>query len=319
MEGTGSIWEVTGELIVSDPGEAHLTIADGGVVRSSNVTRVNALGRITLDGGRLEAGGTTALLNTGIVEGFGTIESQISDNNAGGQIRARSRGLVFTGSLTNAGLVDVQSGEFEVVGPTSNSSDIDARDGAILRFGGSGLDNNATPNWRSPVESSMCLARSITMPTPRSSWAAAPCRVSRYRHEQWRRPRATGRRAAHARKSRLCRRRGAHYRITRRRLDRALQRAVRRIRPGASDRRGVACRNVGGGVTRWLLPMAGDFFQIVSAGGDSRVRLVPRSCRRSPPGWIGTSNTTPTPSCSLLSAPRLLGDYNQNGVVDAAD
>ena len=63
VEGTGSIWEITGELIVSDPGEAHLTIADGGVVRSSAATRVNALGRITLAGGRLEAGGTTALLN----------------------------------------------------------------------------------------------------------------------------------------------------------------------------------------------------------------------------------------------------------------
>ncbi|HEY3391286.1 MAG TPA: hypothetical protein VGK58_01170 [Lacipirellulaceae bacterium] len=144
VDGVGSTWEVTGEINVSDPGEAHLTISNGGLARSSSVTRVNANGRLTLDAGRLEIGGTVGLLNTGAVDGNGTIELLKFDNNAGGRLRPQgAEALVLTGTLNNAGLVDVQSGILEVNGPTNNNLDIDARDGAILRFRGTGLDNNS--------------------------------------------------------------------------------------------------------------------------------------------------------------------------------
>ncbi|MEX2172273.1 MAG: PEP-CTERM sorting domain-containing protein [Pirellulales bacterium] len=142
VDGDGSRWEVAGELTVADPGEAHLTISNGGIVSSSSLTRVAAQGRLTLDGGRLEIGSATGLLNTGIVEGGGTIEGVVA-NNAGGQLRVDSGdSLVLRNTLTNTGLVDVQSGELEVFGATTNNGDIDARDGAVLRFRSTGLDNN---------------------------------------------------------------------------------------------------------------------------------------------------------------------------------
>jgi T5SS/PEP-CTERM-associated repeat protein len=145
IDGVGSSWEVAGEINISDPGEAHLTISNGGLARSSSLTRVATLGRLTLDDGRLEIGGTVGLLNTGLVDGNGTIESLKVDNNAGGRLRPQgAEALILTGTLNNAGLVEVQSGILEVMGPTNNNNDIDARDGAILRFrGGVGLDNNS--------------------------------------------------------------------------------------------------------------------------------------------------------------------------------
>jgi T5SS/PEP-CTERM-associated repeat protein len=143
VDGPGSEWSVTA-LTVSEPGEARLTISDGGLVRSNAVARVNALGRLTLGGGRLEIDNVQGLLNAGIVEGNGTIEGVFS-NNAGGQLRPQGDApLVITGSLINAGLVDVRSGELEVFGATTtNNLDIDAREGATLRFRGTGLDNNS--------------------------------------------------------------------------------------------------------------------------------------------------------------------------------
>ncbi|HJS09599.1 MAG TPA: hypothetical protein VJ809_18150, partial [Pirellulales bacterium] len=142
VEGPGSEWSVTA-LTVSDPGEAQLTISGGGLVRSNAVARVNALGRLAFGGGRLEIDNVQGLLNAGIVEGNGTIEGAFS-NNAGGQLRPHGDSpLVITGGLTNAGLVDIASGELEVFGTTINNLDIDAREGATLRFRGAGLDNNS--------------------------------------------------------------------------------------------------------------------------------------------------------------------------------
>jgi hypothetical protein len=142
VDGPDSEWEVTA-LTVSDPGEAQLTISNGGRVRSSTVARVNALGRLTLDGGRLESESPMGLANAGIVEGNGIIEA-IFNNNPGGQLRVHGESpLVITGAIANGGLIDIRSGELEVLGATINNLDIDARDGATLRFRGTGLDNNA--------------------------------------------------------------------------------------------------------------------------------------------------------------------------------
>jgi T5SS/PEP-CTERM-associated repeat protein len=142
VDGDGSRWDISGALDVADFGEAHLTISGGGVVRTSSVARVAALGRITLDGGRLEiAGLPVGLQNSGVIEGNGTIEVPTANN--GGRIRPQGpEALLFTGTLNNSGLIDVQSGILEVAGPTISNNDIDARDGAILRFRGTGLDNN---------------------------------------------------------------------------------------------------------------------------------------------------------------------------------
>jgi T5SS/PEP-CTERM-associated repeat protein len=143
VDGDGSRWEISGALDVGDFGEAQLTIANSGVVRTSSVARVAALGRITLDGGRLEiAGLPVGLQNSGVIDGNGTIEVPTANN--GGRIRPQGpEVLLFTGTLNNSGLIDVQSGILEVAGPTISNNDIHARDGAVLRFRGTGLDNNA--------------------------------------------------------------------------------------------------------------------------------------------------------------------------------
>jgi hypothetical protein len=134
---------MSGALDVADFGEAHLTISGGGVVRTTSVSRVAALGRITLDGGRLEiAGLPVGLQNSGVIDGNGTIE--VPTTNNGGRIRPQGpEALLFTGILNNSFLIDVQSGILEVTGSTHNNADIDARDGAILRFRSTGLDNNS--------------------------------------------------------------------------------------------------------------------------------------------------------------------------------
>ena len=145
VDGVGSSWEVTGEISVADPGEGHLTISNGGLARSSTISRVGGLGRLTLNAGRLEVGGTTGLLSTGVIEGNGTIESIRVDNNPGGRLQPfGNEALFITGTLNNSSLVDVDGGVLDVGLPTNNFADIDARNGAILRFRGliTGLDNN---------------------------------------------------------------------------------------------------------------------------------------------------------------------------------
>ena len=82
------------------------------------------------------------LQNAGVIDGNGTIE--VPTTNNGGRIRPQGpEALLFTGILNNSFLIDVQSGILEVTGSTHNNADIDARDGAILRFRSTGLDNNS--------------------------------------------------------------------------------------------------------------------------------------------------------------------------------
>jgi len=101
---------------------------------------------MTLNGGRLEVTGS-GITNQGLVQGHGTIDSVIVNNQQSGSIRGRlqvgfAEHLLLTGSLTNTGFVDVDGGELEVLGTTTNNFDIDARNGATLRFNGTfALDN----------------------------------------------------------------------------------------------------------------------------------------------------------------------------------
>jgi T5SS/PEP-CTERM-associated repeat protein len=317
VEGAGAIWEVSGELIIADPGESHLTIADGGVVRSSNVTRVNALGRITLDGGRLEAGGTTALLNTGIVEGSGTIESLISNNNAGGQIRAHGAGaLVFTGTLNNAGLVDVQSGELEIIGHTSNSSDIDARDGAILRFGGSGLDNNASAQL---AVTSGIVDVFGTVDNNANAEIVVGGSATAVFHDA-----VTNNGAVLVQPGgelltleNLGFAAGAALTIGLQDVD------LSEPSDGFGQVQVTGAATLAGTLEVELLggfmPLAGDFFQILSAGGGLSGMFGTEVLPALSGGLDWEVQYNPNSVVLAVVGPSLLGDYNQNGVVDAAD
>lgn len=145
VDGPGSRWDASGAIDIGDFGEARLTVSAGGVVHTSSIMRVGAVGRLSLEGGRVEIETTpVALTNAGVIDGNGTIEALTTNNNASGQIRPTGAApLLFTGTLSNFGLIDVASGVLEVRGPTGNNQSIDARNGSILRFRGTGLDNNS--------------------------------------------------------------------------------------------------------------------------------------------------------------------------------
>jgi T5SS/PEP-CTERM-associated repeat protein len=321
VEGSGSIWEINGELTVSEPGEAHLTIADGGLVRASMMTRVNALGRITFDGGRLEAGGTTALLNSGIVEGSGTIESLISNNNAGGQIRAHGpEALVFTGSLTNAGLIDVQSGGLDIMGATTNSADIDARDGAILRFGGSGLDNNASSQLA--ITSGIVDVFGAVDNNANAEVVVGGSAIAVF-HD------------AVTNTGAVLVQPGGEL-LTLENLGFAAGAAltiglqdVDLTDPDNEPSEGFGQIQVTGAailagtleveLLNGFMPMAGDFFQIVSAGGGLSGVFGTEILPALPGGLDWDVQYNPNSVVLAVIGPSLLGDYNQDGAVDAAD
>jgi T5SS/PEP-CTERM-associated repeat protein len=134
VDGPGSTWEIDGILDVSQPGEGKLTISNGGFVTATGVVRVAAAGELHMDGGRLASDAGSGLTNNGLVRGGGTIDAAVT-NTGSGEVRiAPGDALVMQGALSNAGIVDVQSGELEVFGAASNSGgDIDVRNG-VLRF-----------------------------------------------------------------------------------------------------------------------------------------------------------------------------------------
>jgi T5SS/PEP-CTERM-associated repeat protein len=141
VEGNGSLWKITGSLAISDPGEGQLSIADGGQVTASSSVSIAAAGRLAMSGGRLETGGA-GLTNNGLIQGYGRITGN-ANNSSIGKIRLDAGGsLIFASTLGNSGLIDLDASELETLASLSNNSDIDARNGATLRTGTTGLDNN---------------------------------------------------------------------------------------------------------------------------------------------------------------------------------
>ena len=141
VDGQGSTWQITGTLDISDPGEATLTIGHGGLVKVSGLVSIRAAGTLAFDGGRIELGVATGINNQGLVTGGGTINGSIT-NTLTGEIRIGSgEHLLVNNTITNSGLLTLDGGEFEVIGPATNSLDIDVRN-ATLRFQ-NGLANNA--------------------------------------------------------------------------------------------------------------------------------------------------------------------------------
>jgi T5SS/PEP-CTERM-associated repeat protein len=135
VDGENSTWDIDGTLDVSQPGEANLTISNGGLVTTTGVTRVGEAGELRLDGGRLHVQIAGGLTNNGLVRGGGTIVGAVT-NSLTGEIRVGSGDvLVMNNAFTNNGLVDVDGGEIEVLGTTTNSLNIDVR-GGVLRFQG---------------------------------------------------------------------------------------------------------------------------------------------------------------------------------------
>lgn len=148
VSGTGARMDITGSLSTGS-GEAVITISNGGVVSTTGSSVVSSTGRVTLAGGRWEsvAAANDAISVSGLLTGSGMLNVQgvtIAGGASHGRLQAQSGDhLVVTGTLTNSGLVDLPGGEMEIGGVATNNGDIDLRDGASLRIGGAGLDNNS--------------------------------------------------------------------------------------------------------------------------------------------------------------------------------
>ena len=144
VDGLGSALNIAFQLSTG-VSEAQITVSNGGVITATSF-QLETLGRMTLNGGRLEVTSGT-LNNRGLVHGSGTIETNSFVNQSGntrGRLRVDpSEHLIITGNLNNSGFVEVNGGELEILGTSTHDNlfDIEARNGAILRFGGLGLRN----------------------------------------------------------------------------------------------------------------------------------------------------------------------------------
>jgi T5SS/PEP-CTERM-associated repeat protein len=150
VSGSGSVLQISNPLRVGDGGSGLLQIESGAIVNvPDDSTFVGVRGRIELSGGTLR---TEQLGNGGLIRGSGRIEasSTFEWQNAG-RIEANTGDeLTITGGVSNdffnAGEVTANGGILEFLRPFLNSSQGDQagsvtlRDGEI-RFGATGLDN----------------------------------------------------------------------------------------------------------------------------------------------------------------------------------
>ena len=146
VDGVNSTLTTLGSL-TAGAGESQLTISNDGVVVAATMTW-GTTARLNLQGGRLKVTGQGGFSSSGLVAGAGVIEASNFINAQAGQNRGRvqvgvDEHLRTTNTLVNNGLVDLAGGELEVAGALTNNFDIDARNGAVLRVGGAGLDNNS--------------------------------------------------------------------------------------------------------------------------------------------------------------------------------
>jgi T5SS/PEP-CTERM-associated repeat protein len=129
----------------SGAGESQLTISAGAEVTVAAMTW-GVTGRLNLQDGRLKVSSQGGFSSSGLVAGSGVIEAPNFINALVSQVRGRvlvapGEHLRITNTMTNNGLVDLDGGELEIGGVLSSNFDIDARNGAILRVGGNGLNN----------------------------------------------------------------------------------------------------------------------------------------------------------------------------------
>jgi hypothetical protein len=258
----------------------------------------------------------------GLVDGNGTIESLKVDNNSGGRLRPQgAEALILTGTLNNAGLVDVQSGILEVMGATNNNNDIDARDGAILRFrGGVGLDNNSGSQLA--ITSGVVDVFGSVGNGAGAEIAVGGTAVAVF-HD------------VVINAGTIFVQPGGEIFMLENlgftptgAFNVALQ-GIDETDPDAEPSDGFGQVQVSGPATlagtlevsllNGFMPMAGDMFQILTASS-GRTGMFTTELLPTLPGGLDW-NVIYNPNSVVLAVlgPALLGDYNQNGVVDAAD
>jgi T5SS/PEP-CTERM-associated repeat protein len=146
VDGVNSVLSATGQL-TTGVGEGEIIVSNGGIITTNGV-QISQGGRLSLDGGRVEST-SSSISNQGLVQGSGVIDVNTFNIQFSGNIPGRMRieenqHLTFTGSLSNAGIIEIVGGELEVLSTSTNSFAIEASYGATLRFGGTGISNSSS-------------------------------------------------------------------------------------------------------------------------------------------------------------------------------
>lgn len=133
---------VNGYGTISSPfANAGALVVEGGILAVST-TFANS-GEVVLAGGLATLSGSGAMNNSGIVRGDGAI-AKIVNNNAGGEIRAENgKRIRFQGSVgANAGTIQLQGGAVEFVSALTNAAAGQIQGRGMFSTGGAGLTNN---------------------------------------------------------------------------------------------------------------------------------------------------------------------------------
>jgi hypothetical protein len=206
------------------------------------------------------------------------------------------------------------------MGPASNTSDIDARDGAILRFGGSGLDNNA--NSQLAITSGIVDVFGTVDNNSNAEVVVGGSAIAVF-HDT-----VTNNGAVLVQPGgelltleNLGFAAGAALTIGLQDVD--LNDPDNEPSGGFGQVQVTGAATLAGTLEVELLggfaPMAGDFFQIVSAGGGLSGVFGTEILPALPGGLDWDVQYNSNSVVLAVVGPSLLGDYNQNGVVDAAD
>lgn len=139
VDGLGSEWDIVGTLTISAAGDAEFTISNGGLVTASSAITIGSMGRLALASGGHLTSESNSLTNSGIIEGTGRIDSNVSNTGTGEIRTAVGDALHVTGVVANAGSMDLAGGEMQFDGAVTSTGRINARD-AVLRFD-AGLTN----------------------------------------------------------------------------------------------------------------------------------------------------------------------------------
>ena len=144
--GTGTLNNAAG--IISGHGtistsltNAGLLIVDGGALKLTQALANS--GEIFLAGGPATMSGSGAITNTGLVRGDGVVTKQVN-NNSGGEIRAESgkRIKLQAANGANAGKINLQGGTAEFSQPLTNGTAGQILGRGTILIGGTGLTNN---------------------------------------------------------------------------------------------------------------------------------------------------------------------------------
>lgn len=137
IDGTGSLWEVTGDFALAPAGTGSVTLTDGGALSVTGSLTIGANGTLnfgtgatagTLSAGGIANGGTLAFNNTGEL----TLGAAISGNGA--LTKAGAGTVLLTGTSSFIGLTTINGGQLRVNGTLPGAIAVNA--GGIL--GGSG-------------------------------------------------------------------------------------------------------------------------------------------------------------------------------------